>query len=60
MTSIKKKESGWRSARILDALRMGSRKLPSIDPFEDIDPLMATPICDNEEINAGKGTVQNI
>ena len=26
-----------------------------IDPFEDIDPLMPTTNCDNEEINSGKG-----
>ena len=47
-------ESGWRAAGILDALRLGSSKLPSIDPFEDIDPLLSAPVRDNNEPNVGK------
>lgn len=43
MTSVKGKEiiaSGWRSAGITDAIRLGTKELPPIDPFHDIDPLV--------------------
>ena len=43
MTSEKGKEiilSGWRAAGISDAIRLGILGLPSIDPFEDLDPLV--------------------
>lgn len=32
--------NGWKSAGIYDALKQGTEKLPNIDPFHDIDPLM--------------------
>ena len=32
-------ESGWRAAGITDALIKGSKDLPSIDPFEHVDPM---------------------
>ena len=37
-------ESGWLSAGIRDSIRLGLNKLPSIDPFDDIDPMMETTI----------------
>ena len=43
MTTDKGKEiieSGWRAAGILDALKLGLEKLPSIDPFSDIAPML--------------------
>ena len=33
-------ESGWEAAGIADAIRLGSKALPSLDPFDDIDPLI--------------------
>ena len=33
-------DSGWRAARISDAVRLGLSELPPIDPFNDIDPIM--------------------
>ena len=33
-------ESGWRAAGILDALKLGLEKLPSVDPFSDIAPML--------------------
>ena len=41
MTTSKGKEiidSGWRAACISDAIKLGSSKLPPINPFHDIDP----------------------
>ena len=32
--------NGWKAAGIYDALKLGGSKLPSIDPFHDIDPLI--------------------
>ena len=43
MTSAKGKEiitSGWVSSGIKDAIELGLQKLPSIDPFEQLDPMM--------------------
>ena len=43
-TSSKAKEiieSEWRVAGIADAIRMGLRVFSSIDPFKDIDPMLA-------------------
>ena len=43
MTFVKGKEiiaSGWRAAGITDAISFGSKELPPIDPFHDIDPLI--------------------
>eukprot|EP00794_Sanderia_malayensis_P013334 gene13334-14712_t len=45
MTSAKGKEiisSGWRAAGIKDAVRLGLKNLPTIDPFHDIDPLLSS------------------
>ena len=39
--------SGWRAAGILDAIELGSNALPSIDPFDDIDPLLSTQFEDS-------------
>ena len=36
-------QSGLKSAVIEDALRMGKENMPSLDPFFDIDPLLAPP-----------------
>ena len=33
-------ESGWWTAGILDALKLGLEKLPSINPFSDIAPML--------------------
>ena len=44
MTTSKGKEiinSGWKAAGISDALELGSNKMPSIDPFDDIDPMLS-------------------
>ena len=42
-------KSGWRAPGNLDAIELGSNTLPSIDPFDDIDPLLSTleDICNN-------------
>ena len=43
MTTAKGKyiiESGWRAAGITDAIRLGSKSLPAVDLFHDIDPLL--------------------
>ena len=43
MTTSKGKEiidSGWKAAGISDAVKLGSSKLPPIDPFHDIDPML--------------------
>ena len=43
ITSSEGKEivvNGWKTAGIYDALELGRKKLPSIDPFQDIDPLV--------------------
>ena len=33
-------ESGWQAAGIADAVQLGLKALPSLDPFHDIDPLI--------------------
>ena len=43
MTTLKGKEiidSGWKAAGISDTVNLGSSKLPPIDPFHDIDPML--------------------
>ena len=43
ITSAKGKEiitSGWVSSGIKDAIDLGLQNLPSIDPFEQLDPMM--------------------
>ena len=32
--------NGWKASGIYDGLKMGSSNLPSIDPFQDISPLL--------------------
>ena len=32
--------SGWDSSGITDAIKLGTEKLPSIDPFEELDPMV--------------------
>ena len=36
-------DSGWTSSGIKDAIRLGLNALPSIDPFNDIAPMMVQP-----------------
>ena len=33
-------ESGWNASRIKDAIKLGTEKLPSLDPFKELDPMM--------------------
>ena len=37
-------QNGWKSAGVEDALRMAKGKMPSLNPFFDIDQLLASPI----------------
>ena len=44
MTTSKGKEiidSGWKATGASDAVKLGSSKLPPIDPFHDIDPMLS-------------------
>jgi len=44
MTTSKGREiidSGWKASGISDAIKLGSEKMPSIDPFKDIDPMLS-------------------
>ena len=34
--------SGWRASKITDAIRMGKSNLSPIDPFNDLDPMLAS------------------
>ena len=43
MTTTKGKDiidGGWKASGIFDAIKLGSEKMPSIDPFRDIDPML--------------------
>ena len=43
ITSAEGKEviiNGWKADGIYDAIRLGIRKLPAMDPYHDIDPLV--------------------
>ena len=43
MTTTKGKDiidGGWKAPGIFDAIKLGSEKMPSIDPFRDIDPML--------------------
>ena len=43
ITSVEGKEvilNGWKAAGIYDAIRVGIGKLPVMDPYHDIDPLV--------------------
>ena len=42
-------KSGWERSEILDATTLGSKKLPKLDPFTDIDPLESEEIPDLPE-----------
>ena len=47
LTTSKGKEiidNGWKAAGISGALELGSSKMPSIDPFHDIDPMLSNGI----------------
>ena len=55
-------QNGWKSDDIEDNLEMGKGNIPSLDPFFDIDPLLAPPIIPitpqavmDEEILASMG-----
>ena len=52
MTTSKGKEiidSGWKAAGISDTVKLGSSKLPPIDPFHDIDPML-----DDESVSSNR------
>ena len=43
MTTSKGSEiigSGWNASEIADTIKLGTEKLPSLDPFEKLDPMM--------------------
>ena len=42
-------KSGWERSEILDAILLGSKNLPSLHPFADIDPLESEEIPDFSE-----------
>ena len=44
--------SGWRAASILDAVNLGLRNLPTVDPFSDIDPMLDNPRSDSQNLDA--------
>ena len=44
MTTSQGKEiimSGWKASGRIEAIKKGSARLPSLDPFNDLDPLLA-------------------
>ena len=44
MSMLKRKEiidNGWKSTGIFDGLELGSNKMPSINLFQDIDPMLS-------------------
>jgi hypothetical protein len=49
-------KSGWRAAVITDAINLGLENLPSIDPFEEIDPMVDSSASiidrDNQQLTA--------
>ena len=54
MTTSKGSEiigSGWNASGIKDAIKLGTEKLPSLDPFEELDHMM------NETENIARSTV---
>ena len=43
MTTSQGKEiimSGWKASGRIEAIKKGSARLPSLDPFNDLDPLL--------------------
>ena len=58
MTSLSGKEvilKGWERAGIIDGIKMGSLKLPTLDPFHEVDPL----VRDGEEYDFSEAIVNN-
>ena len=51
-------ESGWRAAGIQDAVKLGFKNLPTIDPFSDIDPILDDPRSDGQNLDALRGMSQ--
>ena len=45
-------ESGWRAAGISDAIRLGTKNLPPIDPFHEIDPLLQNGLPEAQLVEA--------
>ena len=41
-TGEEKIENGWRTARVTDALKLATKQLLSIDPFDDLNPMVTT------------------
>ena len=55
MNTVKGKhiiESGWRAAGITDAICLGSKNLPVIDPFHDIDRLLDGSTAESQQLQA--------
>ena len=55
MNTIKGKyiiEIGWRAAGITDAIYLGSKSLPAIDPFHDIDSLLNGSTAESQQLQA--------
>ena len=44
-------DSGWKSTGIFDALELGSSKMPSIDPFQDIDTMVSNDVDQSDDSN---------
>ena len=51
-------ESGWRAAGIQDAVKLGLKNLPTVDPFSDIDPMLDDPKSNGQNLDALCGTSQ--
>ena len=45
---------GWKKSGIWDALKLGSRGLPSIDPFKEIEPMDSDYIVQTEHDTVAK------
>ena len=48
----KSTESGWRAADIQDAVKLGLKNLPTVDPFSGIDPMLDDPRSDFQNLDA--------
>ena len=44
--------SGWRAAGIQDAVKLGSKSLPSIDPFNDLDSMLDSSVSSGHNLDA--------
>ena len=44
--------SGWRAAGIQDAVKLGLNSLPSIDPFNDLDPMLDGSVSSGHNLDA--------